>query len=60
MLTHRDIMPTHIAIFITKVEISIPTQCIIFRHNRHSNFYETVNIRRLILGKFLNYKTTEL
>jgi hypothetical protein len=31
-----------------------------FRHNKHSIFYRTVNIWRLILGKFFNYKTTKL
>jgi hypothetical protein len=32
----------------------------IFRHDKHLNFYRTVNIWRLILQKFLNYKSTEL
>jgi hypothetical protein len=32
----------------------------IFRHDKHVNFYRTVNIWRLILQKFLNYKSTEL
>jgi hypothetical protein len=31
----------------------------IFRHDKHLNFYRTVNIWRLILQKFLNYKSTE-
>jgi hypothetical protein len=33
---------------------------LIFRHNKHLNFYRIVNIWRLILQKFLNYKSTEL
>jgi hypothetical protein len=32
----------------------------IFRHDKHLNFYRTVNIWRLILQKFLNYKSTKL
>jgi hypothetical protein len=32
----------------------------IFRHDKHLNFYRTVNIWRLILHKFLNYKSTKL
>jgi hypothetical protein len=31
------------AIFVTKVEISTSVYCIIARHNKHSNFYRTVN-----------------
>jgi hypothetical protein len=31
-----------------------------FRHDKHLNFYRTVNIWRLILQKFLNYKSTKL
>jgi hypothetical protein len=42
ILTRCDIMPI-IVIFMTKVEISTPG---------HSNFYRTVNIRRLIFSKF--------
>jgi hypothetical protein len=50
----------YIVIFRTKVEISTTGRCTIFRHNKHSNFYKTVNIRRLILGKYFNFKTTQL
>jgi hypothetical protein len=32
----------------------------IFRHEKHLNFYRTVNIWRLVLQKFLHYKSTEL
>jgi hypothetical protein len=32
----------------------------IFRHDKHWNFYRTVNMCRLILQKFLNYKSTDL
>jgi hypothetical protein len=47
-------------IFISKVEVSIPGLGFIFRHNKHLNFYRTENIRRLMLGKFLNFKAIEL
>jgi hypothetical protein len=48
-----------IAIFIAKVEISTSGYCTICRHYKHSNFYRTVNIRRLILGKCLNFKSPD-
>jgi hypothetical protein len=32
----------------------------IFRHDKHLNFYRTVNIWRLIFQKLLNYKYAEL
>jgi hypothetical protein len=51
-------MPIY-AIFITKVELSTIGNCTIFRHNKHFNFYRSLNIWRVILGNFLNYKTTE-
>jgi hypothetical protein len=54
ILTRSDIMPIYSNLRKKKkVDIS---RCTIFRHNKHSNFYGTVNIRRLILGKFLNFK----
>jgi hypothetical protein len=59
ILTRRDIMPLY-AIFITKVEINTTGSCTIFKHNKHSNFHSSVNIWRMILGIFLNCKTTEL
>jgi hypothetical protein len=46
--------------FNTKVEISTLGYCTMSRHNKHSNFYWTANIWKLILGKFLNYKTIDL
>jgi hypothetical protein len=44
----------YIAIFITKVEISTPGQCSIFKYNKHSNFYRTVILR------LLNYDNSPL
>jgi hypothetical protein len=41
-------------------KISTPGQGSIIKHNKRSNFYRTVNIRRLIFGKFPNFRTTEL
>jgi hypothetical protein len=42
-----------------KVKVRTIGNCTIFRHNIHSNFYISVNIWRVILGNFLNYRTTE-
>jgi hypothetical protein len=42
-----------------KSRISTTGNCTILRHNQHLNFYRSVNIWRVILGNFLNYKTTE-
>jgi hypothetical protein len=53
-----NIMPIY-AIFITKVKVTTTGNCTIFRHNIHSNFYTSVNIWMVILGNFLNYRTTE-
>jgi hypothetical protein len=52
--THASRYNAYIAIFITKV----PGLCSIFRHNKNSKFYRTVNIRRLMVNFLI--LTTEL
>jgi hypothetical protein len=37
----------------------ITGESVIFRHNKHLNFYRSINIWKLILENFLNYKITE-
>jgi hypothetical protein len=49
----------YIAIVITTVENRTIGKSVIFRHNKHLNFYRSVNIWKLILENFLNYKITK-
>jgi hypothetical protein len=49
----------YIAIVITTVKNRTIGQSVIFRHNKHLKFYRSVNIWKLILENFLNYKITE-
>jgi hypothetical protein len=49
----------YIAIVITTVENRTIGKSVIFRHDKHLNFYRSVNIWKLILENFLNYKITE-
>jgi hypothetical protein len=49
----------YIAIVITTVENRTTGKSVIFRHNKHLNFYRSVNIWKLILENVLNYKIAE-
>jgi hypothetical protein len=50
----------YIAIFITNFIKRTSGCCSICRHNKHSHFYRTLNIRRLRFGKFSYFKTLQL
>jgi hypothetical protein len=49
----------YIAIVITTVENRKIGESVIFRHNKHLNFYRSINMWKLILENFFNYKITE-
>jgi hypothetical protein len=48
----------YIAIFIANVKINTSGSCSILIHSKPSDFQKTVNFLNLLLGKFLNFKTT--
>jgi hypothetical protein len=53
-----DTIETRYNNYITTVASRTTGDSIIFRHNKHLNFYRSVNIWKLILENFLNYKIT--